>query len=91
MTTIWSGLDVFDLTYIDHPKLIGNFDDEYTHYGFSVQDSYIYLAEGINGTRILMTDPTLSKKLPFMGPFAIFVSLTMLSVLIIFIRKKKRR
>lgn len=85
------GLDVFDLTYINHPKFIGNFDDGYTHFGFSVHNSYIYLAEGINGTRILMTNPTLNKKLPFLGPFAIFASFTMLSILIIFIRKKKRR
>ncbi len=85
------GLDVFDLTYINHPKLIGNFDDSNAHFGISVHNSYIYLAEGVNGTRILMTDPTLSAKLPFLGPFAIFAGLTMLSVLIIFIRKKKCR
>ncbi|MBK5115061.1 MAG: hypothetical protein KGD59_04820 [Candidatus Heimdallarchaeota archaeon] len=85
------GIDVFDLTHINHPKLIGNYDNDQTHYGISVHNSYIYLAEGINGTRVLMTDPTLSGKLPFLGPFAIFVSLTMLSVLINFIRKKKRR
>ncbi|MGC9778901.1 MAG: hypothetical protein HZR80_06630 [Candidatus Heimdallarchaeota archaeon] len=82
--------DVFDATIIGHPKLIGNYSDGRDHTFIWADNGYIYLGADINGTRILQTNPTLSKGLPSIGPFAIFTGLAMLSVIIVFIRKKKR-
>ncbi len=82
--------DVFDATIIGHPKLIGNYSDGRDHTFIWADNGYIYLGADINGTRILQTNPTLSKGLPSIGPFAIFTGLAMLSVIIVFICKKKR-
>ena len=85
------GFDVFDATIIGHPKIIGSYDDGRDHTFIWADNGYIYLGADINGTRILQTNPKLSKGLPSIGPFAIFAGLAMLSVIIVFIRKKKRR
>lgn len=85
------GFILFDAFYIAHPKLIATFDTfAGTETGFTVRNGYIFVTTGYNGTHILTTSPLLTVQAPFLGPLAFFAGLTIFSVIVIFIRKKKR-
>jgi len=85
------GFSLFDAFNIAHPKLIGTFDTfAGTETGFTVRNGYMFVTTGLNGTHILTTSPLLTAQTPFLGPLAFFAGLTIFSVIVIFIRKKKR-
>ncbi len=85
------GHSLFDAFNIAHPKLIASFDTfAGITEGFAVRNGYIFVTTGLNGTHILTTNPLLTLKSPFLGPLAFFAGLTIFSVIVIFIRKKKR-
>jgi len=83
--------EVFDATNIVHPKKIGEFDEITVFNSFTVRNGYIFVASGFNGTHVLTTNPLLTVKSPFLGPLAFFVGLSIFSIVVLFIRKKKRR
>ncbi len=85
------GFSLFDAFNIAHPKLIATFDAFVgTEQGFTVRNGNIFVTTGMNGTHILTTSPLLTAKTPFLGPLTFFAGLTIFSVIVIFIRKKKR-
>lgn len=84
------GLSIYDAENIAHPRLLGHYDDTATHESLIARNGYIYLAEGGNGTRILLTDPQLSVRAPldlisFVGGFVLF------SVIGLILRKKRKK
>ncbi|MHA1462718.1 MAG: hypothetical protein ACTSQ0_06595 [Candidatus Heimdallarchaeota archaeon] len=85
------GFSLFDAFSIAHPKLIATFDAfAGVTESFTVRNGYIFATTGLNGTHILTTSPLLTAQTPFLGPLAFFAGLTIFSVIVIFIRKKKR-
>ncbi len=85
------GFSLFDAFSIAHPKLIATFDAfAGVTESFTVRNGYIFVTTGLNGTHILTTSPLLTAQTPFLGPLAFFAGLTIFSVIVIFIRKKKR-
>ncbi|NHJ85300.1 MAG: hypothetical protein FK734_07545 [Asgard group archaeon] len=85
-----SGLfEVFDATNIAHPKKIGDYDEINNFGTFAAKDGYIYVTTGLNGTHVLTTSPLLQAKLPFIGPGTFFAGLSIFSLMIILIRKKR--
>lgn len=87
------GLLICDTENIVHPRLIGQYDDlAVTHCSLDVRKGYIFLAEGDDGTRILISDPLLYtvedspfSLISFVGGFVLF------SVIGLLVRKKRKK
>ena len=83
-------LEIFDATNLAHPKKIAEADDNPLAVYVEVRNGYIYVPSGLNGTHVYITDPLLTVKSPFLGPIAFFVGLSLFSILVIYIRKRKQ-
>ena len=84
-----AGLVILDATNIVHPRKVGSFDYDGAYNDLWARNGYIYLAEGVNGTRVLVTEPLLTVKGP-LSPVGIFAGLSFIAIFALLYRKKRK-